>query len=542
MLRREEVITSFKASWRDTYVHAILMSTHSKKNHSGFLSYQHKPFVVHGLYSDALYRSYLCSTFHFDATHLRDPGNHVTQIPCLANHHLQNDPQYFIQNYEKKNKPCIITNVTESWPAYQKWNKMEYFTKSISEETVFRATSAAAPLPASFTIKAYFQYCSTFSDQNNCNHLSEEAPLYLFDRTFDVKAPHLLNDYQPYLHKSCPYFNPNIRSHNHDLFHVLGQSKRPDHRWIIMGPSNNHSGSAFHIDPNATHAWNAPLSSNPSTTESSSSSSLTHSHCKYWIFYPPGITPPGIHPSPNGDDVAMPISLGEWFLTYWDEHVRQRSNRDVSRRPLEGIVKPGEILFVPHGWWHLVLNLGSENYEDKNDDFSGKEMENNTVESDNGTCQNNDKKRMHFPCSIAVTQNYVSGRNLSDVLRFLKKRKQQISGCRDRSDAIAPDNLFDEFTSKIRKWDEKMWNVAQKQASQGWMCDAWNDDDHDKVNEEAIVNSKHETSDTFEKGSNIQKNKKLSILERAKLSISSDLCAENNETLCADSKFTFSFL
>jgi hypothetical protein len=26
-------------------------------------------------------------------------------------------------------------------------------------------------------------------------------------------------------------------------------------------------------------------------------------------------------------------------------------------RPVECIVRPGEVLFVPHGWWHCALNL-----------------------------------------------------------------------------------------------------------------------------------------------------------------------------------------
>jgi len=90
------------------------------------------------------------------------------------------------------------------------------------------------------------------------------------------------------------------------------------------------SGSCFHIDPNCTHAWNAPIIGR-----------------KRWIFYPPGVTPPGVFPSPNGDDVCMPISIGEWFLTFWDQHVERRKDPDVKRRPLECTACPGDVLFVP---------------------------------------------------------------------------------------------------------------------------------------------------------------------------------------------------
>ena len=134
----------------------------------------------------------------------------------------------------------------------------------------------------------------------------------------------------------------------------------------------------------------------------------------------------------------MPISLGEWFLTYWNDHVKQRRNPCASKRPLECTVEPGDILFVPHGWWLCVLNL------------------------DDGM-------------SIALTQNYVSKSNLSDVLRFLRTRQQQISGCRDRAEAIPPEKLLDEFTSKLRKSREGLLKEANSKSEEGWQCEAWAD-------------------------------------------------------------------
>ena len=59
-----------------------------------------------------------------------------------------------------------------------------------------------------------------------------------------------------------------------DLFSVLGDDGRPDHRWLIMGPPR--SGSTFHKDPNATSAWNAVVTGS-----------------KKWILYPPNVLPPG---------------------------------------------------------------------------------------------------------------------------------------------------------------------------------------------------------------------------------------------------------
>lgn len=84
-----------------------------------------------------------------------------------------------------------------------------------------------------------------------------------------------------------------------DLFSVLGDEQRPDYRWLIAGPAR--SGSSFHVDPNCTSAWNATVSGK-----------------KKWIMFPPGETPPGVHPSEDGLDLAAPVSLIEWFLNFYE--------------------------------------------------------------------------------------------------------------------------------------------------------------------------------------------------------------------------------
>ena len=142
------------------------------------------------------------------------------------------------------------------------------------------------------------------------------------------------------------------------------QAKRPNYRWLIIGPKK--SGSSWHIDPNGTSAWNALIRGS-----------------KRWIMCSPEFIPPGVYLSPDGAAVTSPISLIEWFVNFYDQL------KDSGIPYLEGTLHKGELIFVPRGWWHVVLNLEE---------------------------------------SIAVTQNYVPKSQLAHTLLFLKDTADQVSG------------------------------------------------------------------------------------------------------------------
>jgi ribosomal protein L16 Arg81 hydroxylase len=110
--------------------------------------------------------------------------------------------------------------------------------------------------------------------------------------------------------------------------------------------------------------------------------------------------------------MIVPLSTGEWLLSFWDAHQEARRSPDPRLRPLECIAEEGEVIFVPNGWWHMVVNL-----ED----------------------------------CIALTQNYCSTSNLSACLRFFREKVDQISGVRDRAEeAIQPDDMYEEFIKGLR--------------------------------------------------------------------------------------------
>ena len=127
---------------------------------------------------------------------------------------------------------------------------------------------------------------------------------------------------------------------------------------------------------------------------------------KRWILYPPDQPPPGVHVSADGRDVITPISVTEWLLHYYPQHTQRLTSPTYTPLPLphpcpplsslssptsyppshyspiECVQHPGDLLFIPHGWWHLAVNLDE---------------------------------------SLAVTQNFVSRQNLLEVRRFVRE-------------------------------------------------------------------------------------------------------------------------
>ena len=43
--------------------------------------------------------------------------------------------------------------------------------------------------------------------------------------------------------------------------------------------------------------------------------------------------------------VQAPVSLAEWFLNFYP------AARAGAVKPLEGVCGPGDLIYVPHGWW-----------------------------------------------------------------------------------------------------------------------------------------------------------------------------------------------
>ena len=363
------IISNVGPSWKDTYV-LLTTSTLNDDDHNNndnnnnnndnkYKCIPHQPIRMTGIYSDDIYRSHLCRSFAIPSVWLLQQQTQTQTTTNNNNNNREVDTvdvddmtsQQFFTQYEERNRPVVIRGAANG-KASEKWKNWNYLmnnskhcnsnsdndidtsssptccsspSPSTTKTKSYRATSGGAPLPGNFTLKAYHDYTQ------DTNYL-EESPLYLFDRNAFTTNKEWENDFFPEFHRKCSYWDPSSNTNGkcgHDLLQHLGNDKRPDHTWLIVGPKR--SGSVFHIDPNATHAWNACITGR-----------------KRWILYPPGQPPPGVFPSADMDEVALPLSVGEWIIQYWTEHIEQYRTRPVDQRPLECTTHPGDVVFVPH--------------------------------------------------------------------------------------------------------------------------------------------------------------------------------------------------
>ena len=65
---------------------------------------------------------------------------------------------------------------------------------------------------------------------------------------------------------------------------------------------------------------------------------------------------------------------------------------------------------------------------------------------------------------------------MGDVLRFLDSRVGQISGCRDRQEAIKPEDLGAELRKVLGDKRPELLQMGDEAKAKGWSCKAWTDD------------------------------------------------------------------
>jgi len=297
---------------------------------------------IPGFYSETMYKEWYLSQVDLDGWY-HDTGH----VPRIRAGDINLDQ--FRQSFLRTGQPCIITDVVPTWPAAQKWHPDKLMDEYC--ETLIKINEYADnELRVKMTMRDFLVYMRENEDYK---------PLYVFDSSFQRRAPNMLSDY------GIPqYFWE-------DLLAALDDQHRPAFRWWLFGSAR--TGTPFHQDPNGTSAWNA----------------VTHGH-KRWALYPSWMQ--GAPGSFSGGHQIN--SLKWWSLVY--------PKLAPHEKPIEFVQGPGELIFIPSGWWHAVLNLDE---------------------------------------TVSVTQNFVNKENLDAVVHSLFHSNMQgvINYWRTRLAALRPE-------------------------------------------------------------------------------------------------------
>ncbi|ORZ35042.1 hypothetical protein BCR44DRAFT_40971 [Catenaria anguillulae PL171] len=246
----------------------------------------------------------------------------------------------FVERFERPDLPVVISGVCDDWPAKTNWEPQTFYNKYKDQK--FKVGTDDDDNSVYLKYKHFSKYCV---DPELAG--KEDSPLYIFDPNFPTRKSGknksdrplraLLNDY------NVPAYFAD------DLFQYISTYRRPPYRWIVIGPER--SGTGIHLDPLGTSAWN----------------SLVFGY-KRWCLFPPTtpkhlVNPPRRAVFYDQKDMRYGIKrvcntvhdleAATWFNEVYPNLAPYREQLGM----LEIVQKPGETVFVPGGWWHVVINL-----------------------------------------------------------------------------------------------------------------------------------------------------------------------------------------
>ena len=299
--------------WRAT--HAALKSRSATAIATASLEYQPSPqpapvFIARPAFHSPLLYGKWCRE-HLALHEFECSWNHIDVAESSAL-----DAAAFTALYDDRSRPVLLRCGAAQWQGFKRYGPdsgpggMHRFCSDHADLRMRLSHSFHAAGSLRCKLSDYSRYCLWQHD---------EVPLYVFDAKFVTTHEPLRSLYD------IP------AQFQHDIFSHLG-SVRPSYRWIVMGPAR--CGAPWHVDPIGTSAWNGLVCGR-----------------KRWAMYPPGHVPPGVIVY-NGDiygGVRSPPSAS-WYCEIYPKLLPHE-------RPLEIMQRPGDIIYVPAGWWHLVLNL-----------------------------------------------------------------------------------------------------------------------------------------------------------------------------------------
>jgi histone arginine demethylase JMJD6 len=228
-------------------------------------------------------------------------------------------------NLERDAVPVVVEGCCDDWPAMQSCRFAALVERFGHVEWRFSDTHGET-----LTLQTYQKYCRSME---GC---TDDAPLAVYDSQFGNDERAVIA--QEYSVPSC---------FGDDLFDqvIPDERERPPYRWILTGPER--SGTGLHVDPVGTHAWVSLLEG-----------------CKRWVLFPPSTCRQTIHMmddnNNNNNNEEPQLPSVQWFLRHYDAVLSSpcsAGGADGVAGAVEILQMPGETVYVPAGWPHLVLNV-----------------------------------------------------------------------------------------------------------------------------------------------------------------------------------------
>ncbi|MFJ7890440.1 cupin-like domain-containing protein [Lysinibacillus xylanilyticus] len=222
----------------------------------------------------------------------------------------------YISEFESVSRPLLVKNYAKNWGAFKKWN-LDFFKSQYGEYIV---DASYKNQYYELSLKEYISYITEIPADHRA------MPELYLNWKFQYEASKLSSDYKE------PHFITNL--FNQKLF---DQRIQKQYSWIYVGPKG--SGSPLHIDIDNTHGWNALLSGE-----------------KEWIFL-----------SPNENEKIKEAKKTIPNLDLFDETILNKLPELNYERLVQ---EEGDLLIIPSGWWHQVINNDltialTENYVNK---------------------------------------------------------------------------------------------------------------------------------------------------------------------------------
>jgi len=234
---------------------------------------------------------------------------------------LKMSREQFEDEYVNSFKPILFTHVTNTWKICKHLSIEDLNSYFGNKRMKVDAKCSGDPE------KLEPKWMLNFAEYIKVAREKMTLEKMLHEHQFDLDAfdlPYLFHHIISNEPMATLYTQPSMMKE--DIFHCLPSELRPEFRWFTMGHKG--SGTALHIDPRGTSAWVALLSG-----------------AKRWIFF---------------EDISDDVFYKEWnrktsALNFWFTIYPTLKNEHGIIH--EFVQRPGEVVYVPAGWAHVVLNL-----------------------------------------------------------------------------------------------------------------------------------------------------------------------------------------